>query len=69
LTAGATMTIRITAIWITIVVGLPITIDYHCCETMTPGHAGCLPPRKNSRHELAIRRYSLIPEILRNSRS
>jgi hypothetical protein len=37
-----TITVRI----ITIIIGLTISIRSRCCVTMTPGHAGCLPPRK-----------------------
>jgi hypothetical protein len=33
---------------ITMTIGtIKITIGSHCCATMTPSHAGCLPPRKN----------------------
>jgi hypothetical protein len=32
----------------TITIGLTVTaVGYHCCTTMTPGHSGCLPPRKS----------------------
>jgi hypothetical protein len=40
---GISITIGIT-ILVTVTVGL--TTGFHCCATMTPGHAGCLPPRK-----------------------
>lgn len=38
--------------------GIELTtiIDYHCCATMTPGHAGCpLPSRKATDIEMRIR--------------
>jgi hypothetical protein len=45
---GTTITIGTATTGTTMAIGMIIiTTGSHCCVTMTPRHAGCLPPRKN----------------------